>query len=213
MRIHIASVGKFFSSHSRLAAAIAAGVALTSFAPAANALSYSTTGSPTQFSLGDEIGILSIFDVLQTKGASGTNLSSNTDILLNKLTFTAGFNGWLPASYNYSFTEKVTIGSGTATLTVPFTISINALDTLKILGGTTISILTNGNVWNVVVNALTMSNPGGTETASLFAHVTESPAATPLPAALVLFGSGLGAMGFFTRRRKSKTSAVSAGLI
>jgi hypothetical protein len=61
-----------------------------------------------------------------------------------------------------------------------------------------------------VVDPLTIGpNYGGSQTASLYAHVTES-SATPLPAALVLFGSGLGAMGLFTRRRKAKVYPVSA---
>jgi hypothetical protein len=37
---------------------------------------------------------------------------------------------------------------------------------------------------------------------------TQTPAATPLPAALPLFASGLGALGWFGRRRKRKNAAV-----
>jgi hypothetical protein len=37
-----------------------------------------------------------------------------------------------------------------------------------------------------------------------------APVATPLPAALPLFATGLGVMGFIARRRKQKTAAVAA---
>jgi hypothetical protein len=53
-------------------------------------------------------------------------------------------------------------------------------------------------------------NSGGSEIGYLTARISEAPAATPLPAALVLFGSGLGAMGIFARRRKAKACAVAA---
>ena len=98
-------------------------------------------------------------------------------------------------------------GTGTGTLTVPFNLSINYSDTLTIVG-TTLSIFVGSDLWNIVVNGLTIGpNPGGTQTVSLFAQVSD-PMATPLPAALVLFGSGLGVMGLISRRRKLKASAV-----
>jgi hypothetical protein len=39
---------------------------------------------------------------------------------------------------------------------------------------------------------------------------TSSPAVVPLPAALPLFATGLGAMGLFGWRRKKKAQAVAA---
>jgi hypothetical protein len=83
---------------------------------------------------------------------------------------------------------------------------------LEKCGATTLSILIGANLWNIVVNGLTIGpNFGASQTGYLTAQVSDPPAATPLPAALVLFGSGLGAMGLFARRRKLSASAVSAG--
>jgi hypothetical protein len=194
-------------ARSKVTAAIVAGVTLVSFGPAANALTYSTTGSPTQISLGDTLG--TGFDKLDVKGASGT-IASGSPITLNTLVFTAGVNATVPAVYNgvYSFAETVTIGSANGILTVPFNLSINYSDTLTIIGGTQLSILVGANLWNLVVNGLTIGpNSGGSQVGYLTAQVSTSPAPTSLPAALVLFGSGLGAMGVFGRRRKSKAFA------
>ena len=171
---------------------------------------YSTSGATGQISLGDTLG--TGFDKLDIAGVTGTIGSDPSTIILNKLTFTAGVNATVPADYNnkYSFTETVTIGTGTGTLVVPFNLSINYSDTLTVIGGTTLSILVGANLWNLVVNGLTIGpNSGGPEIGYLTAQVSDPPAATPLPAALVLFGSGLGAMGLFGRRRK-KASAVPA---
>jgi hypothetical protein len=203
---------KRFVANSKLAAAIVLGAALVSFGPAANAvsLSYSTSGAPTQIKLGDALGAASTYDWLQIQGASGTINTDPSTILLNTLYFTAGPNAIIPAVYDsvYSFTETMTIGTSTGTLVVPFNLSINYSDTLTVVGGSTLSMLVGGNLWNIVVNGLTIGpNPGGTQTGYLYAQVSD-PVATPLPAALVLFGSGLGAMGLLARRRKPKASAV-----
>jgi hypothetical protein len=201
-------------ANSKLAAAVLAGAMLVSFGSAANAVSldYSTLGAPTQIKLGDAIGAASTYDWLQIQGASGKINADPSTILLNTLSFTAGVNAIVPAVYNgvYSFTETMKIGTGTGTLVVPFNLSINYSDTLTVVGGTKLSILVGANLWNIVVNALTIGpNPGGTQIGYLYAQVSD-PQATPLPAALVLFGSGLGAIGLFSRRRKSKASAVPA---
>jgi hypothetical protein len=202
MKMLIAAT-KIFAANPKLAAALLAGVTFLSFGSAANALTYTTSGTPQQISLGDTLG--TDFDKLDIQGVTGT--ISPGPITLNTLTFTAGVNADVAADYNnLSFAENVTIGAGAGTLTVPFNLSINYTDTLMIVGGATLSILVGSDLWTLVVDGLTISNDGsGPISASLTAQVSES-AATPLPAALVLFGSGLGALGLFGRRRKRVTA-------
>ena len=129
-------------------------------------------------------------------------------MMLNELIFTAGPNAIVPANYvnQFSFTENVTINtgtsSGTAVLNVPFNLSINSSDTLTVVGGTTVSIPVGSSIWNIVVNGFSFApNSGGPEIGFLTAQISDPPS-TPLPAALVLFGSGLGAMELMRRRRK-----------
>ncbi len=194
---------KIFAANPKLAAALLAGVTFLSFGSAANALTYTTSGAPQLISLGATLG--TDFDKLDIQGVTGT--ISPGPITLNTLTFTAGVNADVAADYsNLSFAENVTIGAGAGTLTVPFNLSINYTDTLMIVGGATLSILVGSDLWTLVVDGLTLSNDGsGPISASLTAQVSES-AVTPLPAALVLFGSGLGALGLFGRRRKRVTA-------
>jgi hypothetical protein len=195
-------------ANSKLAATVVAGALLASFGSAANALTYSTSGlGTTLVSLGDTLHTQ--YDQLQVVGVSNTTFSPGDTILLNTLNFTAGVNALVPANYSFSFSESMTIGTSSGTLVVPFTLSIDYSDTLKV-AATTLSILIGGNLWNLAVNALKIGpNPGGPETGSLTARITEV-GQTPLPAAVVLFGTGLGAMALFSRRRKSKVSAVPA---
>ena len=202
MKMLIAAT-KIFAANPKLAAALLAGVTFLSFGSAANALTYTTSGAPQQISLGDTLG--TDFDKLDIQGVTGT--ISPGPITLNTLTFTAGVNADVAADYNnLSFAENVTIGAGAGTLTVPFNLSINYTDTLMIVGGATLSILVGSDLWTLVVDGLTLSNDGsGPISASLTAQVSES-AVTPLPAALLLFGSGLGALGLFGRRRKRMTA-------
>lgn len=185
-------------------------LAVLCFHQEASALSYSTSGSPTQIGLGDTIG--SSYDQLQVRGASGTIGPSTTSILLNTLVFTAGVNAIVPAVYNgvYSFAETVTLGTSTGNLVVPFNLNISYSDTLTIIGGTTMSFLVGSNLWTLVVNGLTIGpNPGGSEVGYLTAQVSDPPAATPIPAAFVLFGSGLGGIALLYRRRRSREAVVA----
>jgi hypothetical protein len=209
------SVIDVMSAKAKLATAVVASAMLAFSGFSAHAITtYSTSGAQTLYSLGDTIG--SGYDQLQIQGAGGTLDSATTSIVLNTLTFTAGVNAVVPATYNglYSFSENVTIdtgsGSNSATLTVPFNLTISYSDTLTVVGGTTISIPVGSNIWNIVVNSLTIGpNPGGPITEALTAQVSDPPSATPLPAAFLLFGSGLGAMELVRRRKKARETKSS----
>jgi hypothetical protein len=182
-----------------------------SFVPAAHASTYNTSGTSELFSLGDQLGGLSSYDQLIVGGVSGT-LQAGT-ITLDALTFIAGVNAFVPATYQYSFSETMTVNGVTENLTIPFDISINTSDTLTILGGTTASFTVNGTVYDISVNGLTIGpNPGGAMSANLTAHVTDPPA-TPLPTTIALFAGGLsviGLLGWGARRRGRTASPTGA---
>lgn len=202
------AVRKIFAARSKLAVAVVAGAALLAFAPTANAVTFSTLGAATMYGLGDTLHTQ--FDVLQVDAGAGP-LVANTTIQLNRLTFIAGVNALVPAVNHYTFSESVTVaGAASQTLNIPFDLHIDYSDTLTIPGGQTLSFLVGASLWTLVVNGLTIGpNPGISQIGHLTAQVTET-AATPLPAALLLFGSGLGVMGLFGRRRKVKASAAAA---
>ena len=201
-----------FSRVAAKAGALTVGIAtaaLLSFAPAANALTYTTSGAPEQVSLGDTIG--STYDELTIGGENGTFSAGIID--LDYLTFTAGVNATIPENYPsaFSFLETLTLsdGSGT-TLTIPFSLNISYSDTLTIIGGTTFSFVDNGITWQLIVNGLTIGpNFGGPEYATLTAQVIDPPGQTPLPGTLPLFAAGLGVMGLFGWRRKRKDAALA----
>jgi len=202
------AASRIFVASSKLAVAIVAGAALLAFASNANAVTFSTSGAGTMYGLGDTLHTQ--FDVLQVDSGAGS-LVANTTIQLNKLTFIAGVNALVPASYHHAFSETVTVaGAASQTLNVPFDLHIDYSDTLTIPGGQRLSFLVGDSLWTLVLNGLTIGpNPGISQIGHLTAQVTET-AATPLPAAILLFGSGLGAMGLFSRRRRIRASAAGA---
>jgi hypothetical protein len=189
-------------------------VAAVSFAPTANAITYTTTPFSLN-SLGSDFTIPgSQFDYLSGTGVPSTTIIDYSNpIVLDHLTFTAGVNATVPQFYpNMSFTETLTIGSGAPLqVNIPFTLDINYSDTLTVADGFTFSYDDGSSVWQFVVNGFTMGpNPGGPAYADLTARVSQA----PLPAALPLFASGLGAMGLFgwwrKRKDKRKPAAIAA---
>ena len=202
-------MGKFAAKTA--AAFVASAAALGSLAPAAHALSYTTSGlSQPLTHLG---GAGTIIDNLFVFGSSGPFVDGGT-INLNYLVFTA-VNTGIHTNNAYSFTETMTINNGVPQqLTIPFSLSISGTDTLKIAGGSTFSFLDAGTLWQVVVNGLTLAlptGPGGSVGGWLTAQVIDPPGVSeaPLPAALPLFASGLGALGLFSWWRKRQSSVAS----
>jgi hypothetical protein len=198
-----------FAANTAVASFVMAAAATVSFAPAANAVSYSTSGFSLT-GLGDTIG--SGYDILTGTSVTGA-LTDPSTIILNSIAFTAGINATVPQYYQnkYSIAETMTIGSGTPQqISIPFNLNISYSDTLTIVGGATFSFLDAGTLWQVVVNGLTLGpNPGGTMTGLLTAQVTDPPGAVPLPAALPLFASGLGGIGLLGWWRKRKGRAIA----
>jgi len=190
---------------------LAGGFATAVFtAPSVQAATYSTSGAATQYSLGDTLGTQ--YDTLTVAAYSGTLVDGGT-IILNPISFTAGINALVPQSYTgqFSISETMTVDAGTPQqLNIPFNLSISYSDTLTIIGGTTLSFLDGGSLWQIVVNGLVLGpNPGGTMYGYLTAHATDPVAQTPIPAALPLFASGLGGMGFFAVWKKRKAPSRS----
>jgi hypothetical protein len=203
------NIRKMVVANAKFAAVVVAGSVLVLSVPAAKAATYSTSGAPTQMSLGDTIG--SAYDKLTINAAGGT-LSDGT-IILNSLVFIAGINATVPQYYNSisSISETLTVDGSSKPLVIPFNLNISYSDTLTIIGGATLSFLDGTTIWNIVVNGLTIGpNPGGPMTANLTAQVSDAPGAAPLPASLLLFATGLGAIGLFGWRRKQKASAATA---
>jgi hypothetical protein len=196
-----------FAANTAVASCVLAAAALVSFAPAANAVSYTTSGFSLG-NLGDTLG--TGYDYLAGTGVTGT-LGDPSTIVLNSLSFTAGVNATVPQYYGntYSIAETMTIGTGTSQIAIPFSLNISYQDTLTI-GGTTFSILDGNSLWQVAVIGMTLGpNPGGTMTGSLMAMVTDPGVSqAPLPAALPLFASGLGGMGLFSWWRKRKRAGA-----
>jgi hypothetical protein len=191
-----------------------AAAALMSFAPAANAVTYSTS-SLSLTGLGNQMGSASTYDQLIVTGIQNGAFpaaSTGGQVTISNLQFIAGVNAYVPAVNNLSFSESMNLSDGAGTtLVIPFTLSINYQDTLTILG-TTFSFLDGGSLWQVAVNGLTIGpNPGGSMYGTLTAQVRDPPVgAAPLPAALPLFVSGLAAMGLVAWRRKRKNAAAFA---
>lgn len=206
--VHLVKLLRTIAAHTAVASFVVAAAAVVSFAPAANAVSYTTSGFSLS-GLGDKIG--SGYDLLTGTAANGTLTST---ITLNKLYFTAGINAIVPQYYPnvYSIAETMTIGGTSQQIKIPFNLNISYSDTLTVIGGTKFSFLDAGTLWQVVVNGLTLGpNPGGTMSGLLTAQVTDPVVSqAPLPAALPLFASGLGAMGLFGwyRKRKNASAAV-----
>ena len=197
---------RMFAGKTAVGCLVMAAAAVVSFATAANAVSYTTSGFSLS-GLGDTMN--SGYDYLNGTAVTG-DLSDPSTIVLNSLSFTVGINATIPQYYQnkYSISETMTVGSASQQISIPFNLDISYSDTLTIVGGTTFAFLDAGTLWQVVVNGMTLGpNPGGTMTGLLTAQVTDPVSQAPLPAALPLFASGLGAMGLFGWWKKRKAAA------
>ena len=192
-------------------ASLLAGVAAVA-SPAANAVTFTTTGAATVFSLGaaGSYQNTSLYDQLTLDPVVGGTFGVG-QITLNLVEFNVGINADVANPVNPgTIYESMTVSDGGGTnshFPISFNLAISYSDILTI-HGTTLSF----NGWQVVIPQLVMGpNFGGLETAPLFAEVSQVSAATaptPLPAALPLFATGLGVIGLLAKRRKRKASAA-----
>ena len=170
-----------------------AALAVAAAAPAA-AVTY-TTATTTYQSIGDQIG--SQFDIVTFNGVTGSATQLGT-YLINTVDFTAGTNANTNHTDTGSLTNTATADGNPYTYTVPYTIDINASDTIT-LGGNT--FYTNGV--KVHFNTLVLTSGGETESGNLTATVS-----VPEPATWAMMVAGFGLVGVGVRRRRMTTVAA-----
>lgn len=95
-------------------------------------------------------------------------------------------------------------GSGGTTNTVVATFISEAVSALS--GGTVLSLLETGAIQDL--GTITFVNSSGAPIDAILYEFVSNELATPLPAALPLFASGLGALGLLGWRRKRKALAA-----
>jgi hypothetical protein len=198
-----------FAARAALATSVMAAATLVSFAASASTVSYSDNGAYQQ-SIGDNLGTL--FDQL-TLGAVVGGTTNGGTTLLNPVTFNVGVNSCCIYDKTGTISESLTVGGITQTINLPYNIHIDYADTITFIGGETITV----PGWQFVVNPLTLGPNGvGSFPYFLTATVTQLTgfsaldATTPLPAALPLFATGLGALGLLGWRKKRKAAAFAA---
>jgi len=174
------------------------------------AATYSTSTAPggtlTLSAIGDEIG--SPYDQVILSDFSST-LTTTGDYKINTLQFVVGGNCYsCNLTPSGTISEQLTIDGVTQTLLVPWSwASTGPTDTLYIGAGPSLTFAG----WTVsLLGNFALPSGGGPVTVDLMAQFVDPPQATPLPAALPLFASCLGALGVFGLRRKRKAAALAA---
>lgn len=181
-------------------------VAIVSSVGAANAVTMTTSGAPTQSSLGLYPSFPnSTYDQLVVGGNGGVTLDLPGTITFNEMDFKVGYNAYVPQSgYHYSFTETVYFDSSHTTATVPFTVDISYQDTIKITGGDTFYY----GRYQVVVDPFqgTFNNGDNpfnlTATVSLSEHASNV-SSVPEPSTWAMMILGFLGVGFLAYRRKN----------
>jgi hypothetical protein len=180
--------------------------AILSSVGAANAVTMTTSGAPTQSSLGlDPNFPNSTYDQLVIGSNGGVTLGLPGTYTFNEMDFIVGYNAYVPqAGYSYSFSETVNFGGGPQGVTVPFTVDISSSDTITITGGQSFSY----GGYNVVVNPFSQTYPNGDNYFNLTAQVTQpfGTSAVPESSTWAMMILGFLGVGFMAYRRKGNRS-------
>lgn len=179
----------------------------------ANAVTYDfklTSTILTANTPGISVGQTFTLDVFADNG--GSSLNSQTWNASNVLNFTI-HAGTYSATYSAVYAPGMgfqTNASGVLTAANFFGTDFSSTNTDN-FGTWTNALAVNGNAVFTDFNGLKNFIPIGANQNIANWSVSEVPVApTPLPAALPLFASGLGALGLFGWRRKRKAPAVAA---
>jgi hypothetical protein len=181
-----------------------------------------TTGNFSVSGLGDENN--SGFDKISITGLSGTaagvDSSNPQTATIATLTFQSGLN-CIVCSPNPSGSAIIdfTFAGNTQQLAIPYLITLSALpgpDRLDLSGGALLSFPMGGGQTLVIDSvAFTMSSAGVLKTGNLTATFSVSgaqPPATPEPATLLMFLTGLGAIVYFKGIRAANVRATASAL-
>ena len=178
------------------------------------------TSTDFSFAFREDPAYLSLSTVSVTTGG-GSNLLLNSDFSLGPLGSNAPTDWTYLNVYNSAAAGVVSSNCGHGGGNCYYDGSVQAYDAITQAIGTTIGATYDVSFWLTDNSSLTtfssLSTNGNTTTSGgngidLLVYAGNSvPVAgtTPLPAALPLFASGLGALGLLARRRKRKAQAAA----
>lgn len=168
------------------------GTVALALACAAPAVAFSTpysTDTVTFSGLGDTIG--SPFDIITLNGVSGLFTGSGT-YLVSTVDFTVGVNASVAGDHSGNFTDTAHAFGSDFTFSVPYTLHIDASDSIT-LGGSTF----HAGGYKITLNPLVFANQGvGEASGNLTATVS-----IPEPATWAMMVVGFGLVGVGVRRR------------
>jgi hypothetical protein len=171
----------------------------------AHAATYTAAGA-NEIGIGAQPPNSSQYDILNLSSVT-SSISGSGTYLLNNVSFSVGVNCTTCPSTTGSISETLTIGGDAQTITIPWSwSSTGPTDTINLLSNGSYSF--DAGLYTVSVLAAGPFSAGLNNTAHgvLDMVVTQ---ATPLPAALSLFATGLGGLGLLGWSRKRKAQAVA----
>ena len=199
------------------------GAAMLALAAPAGAAT--VTGTSIVNDLGTVSGSTNFQPASLANGVNGINGNDNTS---GQQYFDYIFKFTLGGASNVSITTNPTVGtnlkdyhsalfntSPAGTALVPgsngLTIALNSFTGLQSLSGTTLTkFLSAGTYYLRLFGVAAGNSAKNSVLTSLTGNINATVAATPIPPALLLFGTALGGLGFMARRRKASTGSAAA---